>query len=236
MRVPALFSSALLAVLATQASGVAAGGENSPPVCDAGPDVTVQCQGTTTTVRLDASGSYDPDGDPLSFQWMACPGSFVADPTNPVTDLLLNTLNSCSKTCGVRCKVTDSEGLYFVCRLYVTVVAGSEGCSPGYWKNHADAWTATGFDPYDDFDTVFGVDAFSPDRTLMQALRTGGGGLNKLGRMATAALLDAAHGSVHFPYAVGQVVQLVRAAIVSGQYEPLATQLDLYVNLGCPID
>src|SRR5690606_4234097 len=49
------------------------------------------------------------------------------------------------------------------------------GCTPGYWKQkqHFDSWI--GFTQNQDYDAVFGVDAFSPNRTLLQALSSGGG-------------------------------------------------------------
>jgi hypothetical protein len=40
--------------------------QNVPPVADAGPDQTVD---VTTNVQLDGSGSYDYDGDPLTYAW-----------------------------------------------------------------------------------------------------------------------------------------------------------------------
>lgn len=113
---------------------------------------------------------------------------------------------------------------------------GLEGCSHGYWKNHLDSWAATGYSPAQDFDAVFGVDAFSPDRTLLQALQAGGGGINNLGRQGVAALLGASHPGVDFPLTSEQVIQLVRDAIAEGTVGATATYLDGLVNLGCPLN
>ena len=43
---------------------------NKPPVADAGPDLVVECASWEgTPVVLDASRSWDPDDDPLVFEW-----------------------------------------------------------------------------------------------------------------------------------------------------------------------
>ena len=52
---------------------------NQPPVADAGPNQTVgdgNCNGQEL-VTLDGSGSFDPDGDALSFTWTEPPGDSV---------------------------------------------------------------------------------------------------------------------------------------------------------------
>jgi outer membrane protein OmpA-like peptidoglycan-associated protein len=53
---------------------------NDPPVANAGPDLSNVAAGTVT---LDGSASYDPDGDPITFQWIQEAGQQVtlASPT-----------------------------------------------------------------------------------------------------------------------------------------------------------
>ena len=57
-------------------------------------------------------------------------------------------------------------------------------------------------------------------------------------RHSVSALLSSSDGplfgDVHYPLSEQEVIDLVHDAITSGQYEPLAGQLDGYNNLGCP--
>jgi hypothetical protein len=111
-------------------------------------------------------------------------------------------------------------------------VPGGEGCTPGFWKNHADvlrfpgAWPLTGYEPTDDLEDVFGIDLPSEydDWDLLEALNSGGGGLNALMRHATAALLNAAHPDLDYGVEPAEeIIELVQDAIAAGPdaYEDL---------------
>ncbi len=113
---------------------------------------------------------------------------------------------------------------------------GGEGCTPGYWKNHLDRWVK--YLPTDSYDNVFGVDAFgAAELTLLEALVQGGGGEMALGRHAVAALLNATSGGqVDYAFAEEDVISIVRAAYMSGDFESAKNQLANENEMGCPID
>ena len=101
---------------------------NLPPQCCIGVNcihtglvMLKKCEGLTTTFDLDASMSYDPEGQPLSFTWTGCPGAFFADPYSPITTVTLDTSADCSQVCAVRLKVSDGVNNGF-CRVYVEVI------------------------------------------------------------------------------------------------------------------
>lgn len=104
-----------------------------------------------------------------------------------------------------------------------------EACTPGFWRNHLEDWGPTGFSPSDDFDTTFGVNFFTPDKTLLDAVKLGGGGINKLARFGVAALLNAAHPDVDFALTVPQVIALVQSG------DPNAFD-GFFDDEDCPID
>jgi hypothetical protein len=114
---------------------------------------------------------------------------------------------------------------------------GDEGCTPGYWKEPQHLINWTGYAPGADFDTTFGVNFFTPNITLLQAARLGGGDLNALARHGVAALLNAASADVDYAYTTAQVLAIVRG---TGAYAGLtvAARKDLLVaanEAGCPL-
>jgi hypothetical protein len=99
------------------------GGCNQPPVCDAS-DVSGECAGSTTTVQLDGSGSYDPDpGDTLGFAWcnVDCPGAVFDAPSSATPNLTVDTSPGCSIVCTVSLTVTDEAGESDTCTVDVAV-------------------------------------------------------------------------------------------------------------------
>jgi hypothetical protein len=127
---------------------------------------------------------------------------------------------------------------YNVC--YTPEPGELEGCTPGYWRNHADRWV--GVASTDGFNATFGVDLFDPDITLGTAIWLTGGGNNAFARHATAALLNAYAkelGSndqfVNYPYSVDEVIAMVQDAIADGIIEATKDLFDAANSLGCPL-
>lgn len=88
----------------SQPSTVTISTTNSAPVADAGPDRT----GSTgviqvgSTVQLDGSHSYDPDGDPITYNW-----SFTSKPSGSTTSLV-------GASTATPTFVADADGTYVV--------------------------------------------------------------------------------------------------------------------------
>lgn len=81
---------------------------NTPPVCDAGGDYTVECDGATTSVALDGTGSSDADGDALTYAWSTdCPGGSFDDDSSATPTLTIDTSDGCENTCTVTLEVSD---------------------------------------------------------------------------------------------------------------------------------
>jgi hypothetical protein len=131
-------------------------------------------------------------------------------------------------------------------------VGDTQGCTPGFWKNHEEDWQET--DPYAEFTTTFANAALYTslaDITNKEALQMPGGpgtegAARILARAAMAAWLNAAHDDVAFPwrrpapseFRSPGLVKAVNDAFASGDRAAmleLASQLDADNNLGCPL-
>jgi hypothetical protein len=199
----------------------------------------------------------DSDGDGVPDCIDVCPGSPDVDSDGDGTlDCKDGCPNDPMKTvpgqcgCGVPDTDTDGDGVADckdlcpndpkktepgTCGCGQSDTAGcNEGCSLDYWKTHTAEWPA-GYSTSRDFDATFGVNAFTPNITLLQALQRSGGGVNALARQAVAALLNAASPNVAYPLSTQQVIALVQAALAPrGNLCGTTTQLEALNSLGCP--
>lgn len=131
---------------------------------------------------------------------------------------------------------------------------GSEGCTPGYWRNHADRWI--GASPSDLYDATFGITStLGATYTLGMGIWDGGGGEHALARHATAGLLNSFGGVpnvpsgevVNYPYSTAEVKAIVQAAYATDDdpytpqnehadaIEAAKNQLANANELGCPL-
>jgi hypothetical protein len=95
---------------------------NQPPTCDADGPYTEECQGAITVISLNGTGSSDPEGDPLTYDWTTdCPGGSFDDDTSPTPTLSVDSSNGCNVTCAVSLTVTDAFGLAAMCESQVTI-------------------------------------------------------------------------------------------------------------------
>jgi hypothetical protein len=92
----------------------AVGLQNNPPIADAGPDQIVECTSTCLTeVTMDGSGSYDPDGDILTYHWTW--GAHEAFGPSPTVSLPLGTTT-------IVCVVHDGQATSMPDSVNITIV------------------------------------------------------------------------------------------------------------------
>ena len=220
---------------------------------DTDPDITIPAGGGTVCMTI-YSGStlpnrvspVDPASTPQADQIVivetanAVPLTNIdiirylhPDPLYDATVHLGDAFNVGSRSATVKINSDMSRRVTFTNTQAPT---GTQGCTPGYWKQdqHFDSWNAP-YDPTDDFDATFGVNFFNPDISLLAALNLNGGagGKNQLARAAVAALLNAAEG--FYPMTVAQVLAAVQGA-TPATYESVKNTLDTNNNLGCPLN
>lgn len=147
-----------------------------------------------------------------------------------------NTINNSIKFTIGDPETDASSGIDNLRLCRTTTTEGGEGCTPGYWKqpHHFDSWQ--GYDPGDYYDDVFGV---GPHITLLEALETGGGGEQALGRHSVAALLNAANAGVAYDVGEGAIIAAVQAAYADGSkdaFNALKDELEDFNQQHCPLN
>ena len=88
---------------------------NGTPTCDADGPYVAECAGTSTGVKVDGSGSSDPDCDPLTFAWT---GPFAGSPASGAMPTLTF---SGTGDFGVSLEVMDNENAAKSCNTTVKV-------------------------------------------------------------------------------------------------------------------
>ena len=138
-----------------------------------------------------------------------------------------------------------------VAPVAATSGGNTEGCTPGFWKNHTEVWQE--YTANQTIGSVFGGSAYGSS-TLLQGLNFSGGtgvaGAERiLLRAAIASLLNAAYDDgdhLQFPWRRNDIgfngepplIPTVSAALASDDRSvmlSLAAQLDAANNLGCPL-
>jgi hypothetical protein len=94
---------------------------NEPPVCDADGPYVEECQGASTSIALDGTGSIDPEGGSLSHLWSTdCAGGSFDDP-NSATPVLDVDSSSQPVSCTATLSVTDTDGRSATCSSDLSV-------------------------------------------------------------------------------------------------------------------
>jgi hypothetical protein len=214
-------------------------------------DVTSEMRGfkiDPPTSHADAAGTYTISHKGLQLAWSTNPGySLLAvivkgGPNFNLYDYQGSGLDADSGlTSPLHKNKIPAISHYNVCWQPDAPPAGDQGCTPGYWRNHADRWD--GAASSDGFDATFGVTSgLGATYSLGQAIWAQGGGTNALARHATAALLNSYGGvpngdgtTVAYPYSTTQVLEMVQAAFADGTIEATKDLFEAANELGCPL-
>jgi hypothetical protein len=123
-----------------------------------------------------------------------------------------------------------------------TPAADGNGCTPGFWKNHPEAWDVPTSTRLSTAGFIVPASLGFPATTTLQAALSFQGGSTLHGaaeillRATAAAYLNSVEG-LGYPLSTSQVVSEVNAALASLNRDTIiaeAARLDRFNNLGCP--
>jgi hypothetical protein len=203
--------------------------EQLPPPRGIPGDVTAYETGDQATVACDLDEQFPLAAFPPGTY--TCKACYVNDHQDPGIDANGN----CSDPEGC---LDLFQGITCSAPITLTVnpTVNPTGCSPTYWRNDADQngatnWLPTGLAPTDDFDATLGVDFFTPNLSLLDALHLAGDGKNALALQATGALLSALHPKLNYPLAP----DAVRSLLQSGDPNDALQRLTYLSGLNCKL-
>jgi uncharacterized repeat protein (TIGR01451 family) len=228
----------------------------SPAIASPGATITYTCTiSNTGDVQLNVVSIVDSlVGDltnPANFSSSTCGASLAAGESCAITytftapsgtSSLVNTVTASYQVNGLSNVLTASSSC--------TVSIPTEGCTPGFWKNHTSLWdeptdpiaAAAGFTTTTSFNSFFGLTSaqsgFADSLTMLDAVNLGGGDGAKLARHGVSSLLNIAAG-LNYPLPPGinnatDLYNAIRNAYLTSTFEPLATELADANNLNCP--
>lgn len=165
------------------------------------------------------------------YSWLSGTGKYIVDHTLPP-------VGYAPQTGEIIAIVAVPENSNIQCTFIELVIPehnSYQGLTPGFWKNHKDAWVT--YSTGQNLGSVFSSSAGSD--SLSAALRfKGGPGLDGakriLLRAAVAALLNAEHPDINYPLSTSDVISQVNNALNSNDRDimlNLASELDTYNNL-----
>jgi hypothetical protein len=179
----------------------------------------------------DSNGNYNFHVPAGTYQiCIEIPGGFAAtieDANGNSMDGLDSDINSSGCTgCRVyECDKPDLTRDAGLCEKKGT--EGTEGCTPGFWRNHLSWWSCAGYSPSDKVNATFGCELVADDDLTMGEVIDAPQTYGVLPFHAIAALLNASCDKVDFGLSADEVKDLACA----GDKDTLAEENEK----GCPL-